>query len=65
MLFNMVFYMISLKIIFMAFILRSEQAVEEWKFGASSIHVKQKAKQMEKAMRDLFQNYHFEILGAS
>lgn len=49
----------------MAFILRSEQAVEEWKFGTSSIHVKQKAKQIEKAMKDLFQNHHFEMLGAS
>lgn len=49
----------------MAFILRSEQAVEEWKFGTSSIHVKQKAKQMEKGMRDLFLKHCFEILGAS
>lgn len=49
----------------MAFILISEQVIEEWKFGTShSIQVKQKVKQIEKAMKDLFQKYHFGILAA-
>lgn len=50
----------------MAFILSSDQFIEEWKLGTGySIQVKQKVKEIEKATKDWFQMYHLEILGTS
>lgn len=55
-----VFDMISSKI--MAFILSSTLVIEEWKFGKShSIQEQLKVKQIEEAMKVLFQKYHFEF----